>query len=549
MNKKELEKKIIAYALDNAVSHNGKAVASSVISHLFREGLKKEGLKDVMPIIQKVVNEINKLEINEQKKKLEDMGIELKKFEQKEKMLAELPNVSKKMVFRLAPYPSGDLHIGNAKTYILNALYAEKYKAKTLFIIDDTIGSEEKQIIPEAYDLIPESFEWLKIIYQKPIIYKSDRLDIYYKYAEKIIELGYAYVCTCSADIMRKNRAEGKECEHRNLSIEEQKQRWKEMFKMKEGSAVLRIKTSMQHENPAFRDRVLFRISERIHPRIKKKYRVWPMLEFSWAIDDYLLGITHIIRGNDLVIETEMERFIWKIFGWPDKTILHAGFLTIEGVKLSKSKAQHEVKNKKYSGWDDPRTWSIHSLKRRGFKPEALRQFVFDNGLNQHDITVPIDVLYSINRKMIDYDSDRHSFVEEPYKLELANLPKEINIPIHPEKKQKRKIKIGKTMYISKNDYEMFKGKEIRLMHLCNVMLDSKPMITSTEKKELPVLNWVSDGVKTKILMEDGTWKNGIAEKAINKLKSGSIIQFERNFFCRFDRKNKGVYEFWFTHR
>lgn len=547
--KKGIEKTILAYALDNAVSHNGEAVAGSVINHLFREGLKKEELKEIMPIVQRVINEVNNMELDEQKKKLEENDIELKKFEQKEKELMELPNVSKKMVFRLAPYPSGDLHIGNAKTYILNALYAEKYNAKTLLIIDDTIGSEEKSIVPEAYDLIPESFNWLKIKYEKPIIYKSDRLNIYYKHAENIIDSGQAYVCTCSSEIMRKNRADGKECACRNLNKEEQKQRWKSMFKMKEEQATLRIKTDMKHPNPAFRDRVLFRISERSHPRVKNKYRVWPMLEFSWAIDDHLLGITHIIRGNDLVIETDMERFIWKIFKWEDKTILHGGFLEIEGVKLSKSKAQLEVKSKKYFGWDDPRTWSIHSLKKRGFKPESLRQFIFDIGLNKHDITVPVDAFYSINRKMIDHESNRYSFVEEPVKLNIDNLPKEISVPIHPEKKQKRNIKIGKSIYIAKKDFDMLKGKEIRLMHLCNIILDNKPKITSTEKKELPVINLVSEGVKTNVLMEDGMWKKGIAEKSIEKLRRDEVIQFERNFFCKFDRKNNDVYEFWFTHR
>lgn len=548
MNKKELEKKILAYALDNAVSHNGEAVASSVVNHLFREGLKKEELKDVMLVVQRIVGEVNNMELDEQKKRFNELNIELKKFEQKEKELTELPNVSGNMVFRLAPYPSGDLHIGNAKTYILNALYAEKYKGRIILVIDDTIGSKEKQIAPDAYKLIPASLKWLNIKFDKKIVYKSDRLDLYYQYAEKIIELGHAYVCTCPADIMRKNKMGGKECEHRNLPIKEQKQRWKEMFHMKEGSATLRIKTDMKHENPAFRDRVLFRISERAHPMAKKKYRVWPLLEFSWAIDDVLLGITHVIRGKDLMIETEMEKYIWKIFGWKGPVIVHSGLVNIEGIKLSKSKAQHEVETGKYFGWDDPRTWGIHSLKRRGFKPEALKQFVFGIGLNQNDITVPVDVFYSINRKLIDKETDRYSFVESPQRLDISGIPKEASIPVHPEKKEKRKIKLGKHVYIAKKDYEMFKGKEIRLMHLCNIILDDKPRITSIERKELPVVNWVSNGVKTKVLMDDSTRKTGIAESDIKKLKLGSVIQFERNFFCRFDRRNKDAYEFWFTH-
>ncbi len=553
--KKEFEEKILAYALDNALSHDGKAVPGAVLSHLFREGLQKEQIKEIMPLIHEAIKKINALDLEQQKKKLASSSIDLKKFEQQERHLYDLPNISKKMVFRLAPFPSGDLHLGNAKTYMLNALYAEKYKGKILLVIDDTIGSEEKAIVEEAYKLIPESFQWLGIKYKKPIIYKSDRLAIYYEYAEKIIELGKAYVCTCQSEILRKNRAEGKGCACRNLPKEEQKKRWKQMFSWPEGKAALRIKTSMQDPNPAFRDRVLFRISEREHPRVGKKYRVWPMLEFSWAIDDHLLGITHIIRGNDLMIETEMERFIWNIFGWPDKTVVHGGFLTLEGIKLSKSKAQHEVKSGEYTGWDDPRTWSMHALRRRGFKPEALRQFIEEIGLNQTDITVPIDNFYAINRKLIDKDAARYSFVVNPVKLDIHIMPniKEVKVKIHPEKEQLRTVEIGKELYIAKEDHEKNQEQEVRLLHLFNIELGKEDMVTSLENKDIPKINWVSDPVKTKVLMDTGEWVEGYAEKAIEKLKPWAIIQFERNFFARFDRKIKvgkeHVYEFWFSHR
>ena len=154
----------------------------------------------------------------------------------------------------------------------------------------------------------------------------------------------------------------------------------------------MRVKTSMQHENPAFRDRVLFRISERAHPRVARKYRVWPLLEFSWAIDDHLLGITHIIRGKDLMMESEMEKYIWNIFGWPSCELLHSGMVRLEGMqaKISKSKAQKEVLSGKFSSWSDPRTWSVQSLMLRGIQPEALRKFVEDIGLNQNDTTVAL---------------------------------------------------------------------------------------------------------------------------------------------------------------
>jgi len=329
--------------------------------------------------------------------------------------------------------------------------------------------------------------------------------------------------------------------------------RWKDMFNEKEGDAVLRIKTSMQHPNPAFRDRVLFKISDRKHPRVKNKFRVWPTLEMSWAVDDHLLGITHILRGNDLMIETEMEKYMWDIFKWKHPETIHVGLVRIEGIegaKLSKSKAQKEVKSGEFSGWDDPRTWSIQSLKRRGFEANSIMEFVEEIGLNKQDITVPIDALYAINRKMIDPIADRYSFVSNPIKLSIVNAPrvKEVEVLVHPDKKDKRKIKV-KGLFISKEDFDTSIGHEIRLLHLYNIKIDKKVSFTSAENKDIQKINWVSDGVKTKVLMPNGEWKEGLAESAIKKLKQGQLIQFERFGFCRFDGKKKNVYEFWFAHK
>ena len=549
---KDFSKEIRAYALKNALEF-GEANAGRVLPKLFQHGLKKDEIKNIMPEIVKIAEEINMLSVEEQQEKFEKLSKYVKEREEKERALPELPNPSPNMVFRLAPFPSGALHLGNAKTYLLNALYAEKYDAKTLLVFDDTIGSEEKQLVPEAYDLIEDAFDWLDVKYEDEVIYKSDRLDIYYEYGEKLINLDKAYACSCPVETLRKNREKGKECACRSLSVKENLERWKNMFHAKEGEFVLRIKTSMQNPNPAFRDRVLFKISDRVHPRAGKKYRIWPTLEMSWAIDDILLGVSHIIRGNDLMIETEMEKYIWDIFGWKHPETIHVGLVRIEGTeaKISKSKAQKEVKSGEFTGWDDPRTWSIQSLKRRGIGKEAIREFVKEIGLNKQDIIVPIDSLYSINRKMIDAESNRYSFVKEPVELKISNAPEveSVEVPIHPDKKEKRKILVGK-IFISEDDFKTLKGKETRLIHLYNVELEKKSVFTSAENKDIPKINWVSESVKTKILMPDGKWVSGIAESAVQKLEENEVIQFERFGFCRLDKINeKGELEFWFAHR
>lgn len=548
------EKEIFAYSLKNAIEF-GKAEESKILPKLFAHGLGKQDIGKIMPAIKSAVSEVNKMSEKIRKMQYGKYKQYVKEKEEKEKeRLPDLDNVSGKPVFRVAPFPSGALHIGNAKTFLLNAMYAEKYSGTIKLMMDDTIGSVKKPIVKESYDLIEEALKWLGIKYSRKVYYKSDRMKTYYEYAEKMIKKDVAYVCHCSQEELRKKREKGMECACRQFPKDIQMKRWKQMFKTPEGQATLRIKTDMKHPNPAFRDRVLFKISDREHPRTKKKYRVWPTLEMSWAVDDHLLKITHIIRGNDLTIETDMEKFIWDVFGWKHPEIIHTGLVNLElgDDKISKSKAQKEVKSGKYSGWDDPRTWSIQSLKRRGILSESLRLFVRDLGLNKQDITVPIESLYAINRRMIDSDANRYYFVEDPVKIKVNHEPKwqSIGIPIHPEKEEKRVVKVDKELFIPKKDFNELKGKEVRLLHLFNIKLDKKCEVESEGVKRIPKIQWVNhESVQTRILMPNGKWISGLAEKTVDELKQGELIQFERFGFVRFDQKKEGVYDFWFTHK
>ncbi|MDO8628537.1 MAG: glutamate--tRNA ligase [Nanoarchaeota archaeon] len=550
----QLEKTIRKHTLENAIKYEGKAQPGAVIGKIIAEN-PKEDKQQLIKQVQTIVKEINKLTLAEQLKKAEKEYPEILEKKEKikeERILPELPNVGKKVVMRFAPYPSGPLHLGNARPALLNDEYCKKYQGKLLLVIDDTIGSEEKNIEPEAYQLIPEGLQWLGINYDKKIIYKSDRLDIYYKYAEEIIQKGAVYVCTCKPEQLREKRKEGIACGCRNQTIDITQQAWKAMFTQPEGAAALRIKTDMQHPNPAFRDRVLFRICEREHPKVGKKYRVWPMLEFSWAIDDYLLGITHVIRGKELMIESDMERFIWNIYGWQGPELLHAGLLQFEGVKLSKSKSKQEVKSGKYTGWDDPRTWSLQSLERRGFKPESIRKFILNFGMNQTEITAPIDALYSENRKMINEEANRYFMVETMKKIAITGVPiKTTQAPKHPENKEKgtRTLPLGKEYYI---DDELQKEKTYRLMHAFNFK-DGKYLSTDVDQQlQATMIHWlpiINDLIKIEILMDDGTTTHGFAEPALAEEKEGKLIQFERKYFCSIDKKKNDTITLWYLHR
>lgn len=562
----EIKDEVIkAYALENAIKYNGKASFGSVLSGLFSQGLEKSQIKEYNTRINEIINEINKLEFGNQKKEFEKLKNLINKREERVG-LPELPNAKKgEVIMRFAPFPSGAVHLGNSRPLILNDEYAKKYDGKFLLIIDDTIGSEEKPISPESYKLIEEDARWLGCTFDK-VLYKSDRIPEHYKYAEELIKKDYMYVCSCNAEDFRELKLQKKECPCRNNSPNKNLELWNKMFDKKqapEGSYVVRLKTDMSYPDPAFRDRVMFKISDRPHPRKGTKFRVYPTMEFSWAIDNHYWKITHTIRGVELDIEGKVEEFIRKIFNWDNPVIINNGHLILEGIKLSKSKGIKEVKSGVYSGWEDPRLWSLQSLKARGIQPQAIREFIISQGVKKSNTTVPVDILYKINKKYIE-ESKRYFFVENPVKIKVSSSPElNVEIPLHPNQSLGfKKYKTTQEFLVSKEDYESFNSGNYRFMHLFNfkVFRENKLKLPefsyiSTEPepnlnvKYLQWLNVSSENVNIEIVMTDGSIKKGLAEPEIKNLKEGEIIQFERFGFVKLNKKDKEKYKFFFTHK
>ena len=330
------------------------------------------------------------------------------------------------------------------------------------------------------------------------------------------------------------------------------------------GDLVVRLKTSMTAPDPAFRDRVMFRISDREHPLVKNKYKVWPLLEFSWAIDDHLLKITHIIRGIDLMMETEVEKFIWDIFRWEHPETIHTGFFSIEGIKLSKSKGSKEVKAGTYSGWNDPRTWSLQSLRDRGIQPEAIREFILNMGITRANSTVEINSLYALNRKHLE-KSPRYFFVPEPVKIHISGCPElETKIPTNStnQKDSTREFKTSQDFLIPQQDFDLMQNTNYRLVHLLNFRSDNvlklKPrtfsFISQDPEQDLDVkfIQWLpanENNIKVKVRMPDNSIIQGLGEPELKSLKPNSTIQFERFGFCNLYKKSKDELEFWFSHQ
>jgi len=551
---------LLKHALLNAIQHDGKANVQAVLGKIISENIKvRDKIKEIIPEIKKIVIEVNSLSLDEQKDRIKEMGFEVEKKKVEEvKELPPLPNIKKykKIVMRMAPFPSGPLHIGNARMAILNDEYVKKYKGKLLLVIDDTIGSEAKIPTKEAYKLVIEGLKWLGVKWHK-IIYKSDRMKLFYEWTEKLIKLGYAYVCECPKEALRESREKGLECKCRKQNPKTNMEKWEKMLKggYEMGQATVRLKTDIKHPNPAFRDRVLLRISNREHPRVGKKYCVWPMLEFSWAIDDHFLGVTHILRGKDLVIEDMMEEFIWNLLGWKHPEFIHHGMLRFEGLKLSKTQARMLIDKGIYDGWDDPRTWSLQSFKRRGVLPEVIRNFILNFGLSLNDVSVPVEILYSENRKLIDPKVNRYFAVIDPVQIKIVNAPKvkKVRVRLHPDFPRRgfREIPVNTDkIFISRQDFEKFKGNELRLIGLCNVKLDKNAEFTSKEvTPEMQKIQWVSEkNIPINIIMEDNNIVKCIGEPEIKKLKPNDGLQLVRFGFCRVDQ-TKPKFILYFTHK
>lgn len=554
-----MEKIILKHALINAIEHNGKADFQSVLGKVIAEDPSlKEKIGELIPKVKITVEEVNLLSLEKQRTRLENQEVKIEEKKVEQKGLPPLPNVEnyEMVVMRLAPFPSGPLHIGNVRVVLLNDYYVKKYKGKLLLVIDDTIGSEEKFIVPKAYELIVDGLKWLGVKWDK-LFFKSDRLELYYRATENLIKKNLAYVCECDAETLRKNRMKGIECKHRNQDPEYNLKKWNQMLagKYGEGDIVVRLKTDIRHENPAFRDRVLLRIADRKHPRVGRKYKVWPLLELSWAIDDHLLGITHILRGKDLIMEDLIEDFIWSRLGVQKAEFIHCGLLSIREAKLSKTAARKAIERKEFLGWDDPRTWSLQSLRRRGIQPEAIKKFIIGMGLSLADVTVPAEILYAENRKVIDHLSNRYFAIINPVKFSIKNGPKikKIDALLHPDfpARGNRKIPINiKKIYIEKEDLKKYRNNEVGLINLFSVELKKKMEFFSKEIKiKKPKIQWVSEpNVKIKIIMPDGSIKQAIAELGIKKAKVNDLIQLVRIGFCRVDKTGREI-KLCFAHR
>ncbi len=566
---KEVKQIAKKYALQNAVKFNGTATMGNVIGKVLAEKPEyKKEIQLIQTIIAAVIKEVNALTPDEQKIQFALFASEVQKKPKEEKHglkeIAMHPS-GEQVTFRFAPSPSGPLHIGHAYILSLNSLYAKKYKGKMILRIEDT---NPDNIYPDAYHLIPEGANWLTKNNVAEVLVQSDRMELYYSYAVRLLEENHAYVCLCDAEEFRKMAQQMQVCPCRNNGPDENLKRWNSMITTyKQGEAVVRFKTDIEHKNPAMRDFPILRINESPHPRQGEKYKIWPLMNFAVAIDDMDTGVTHTLRGKDHADNAKRQEFIHNALKVYTPISISVGRINFTGtdVEVSCSKTRAMIESGQFEGWQDIRIPFIVALKRRGYQPEAFQKFATEIGISLADKTVDMAEFFkslnAFNKEIIDAAANRYFFIRDPVEVQIKNSPKKhIALDLHPEtRKGGRTFETNDTFYLAKDDVQQIDENELtRLMDCVNFTKKGKEYIFVSEEYESykahgkRIIHWLAkQGEHTiiEVRMPDNTIAKGLGERAIGELEVSAIVQFERFGFCRLDEIEGNTYKFWYGHR
>lgn len=556
----ELEEIVYKHTLMNAVKHKGRANNGAVIGSVMAGNAEfRSQAIEVAKIAAQIVNKVNSMDLELQKSELDKLGGLNEKKPAEEKGLVDLPDVDGEVTLRFAPNPSGPLHIGHARAAVLNNEYVRRYGGKLILRVEDT---DPRRVDPNAYQMMEEDLDWMGINWKEKYI-QSDRIEIYYKYAEKLIQLEKAYMCTCEGGEFKKLKDQCTPCPCREIPKEESMKLWNEMKDMEEGEAVLRVKTDIRHKNPAIRDWVAMRVVDAEHPRTGYKYRVYPMMNFSVAVDDHLMGVTHVLRGKDHLANSEKQKYLYNHFGWKIPVFIHTGRLKMEDVALSTSKARQGIEDGIYTGWDDPRLGTIRAIARRGIRPEAIAELMMEIGPKISDATVTWKKIYGLNRAILEESSNRYFFVPDPTLVKIKDLPEGekgiIKRPLHPDfpKRGNRELQLTSELYISSEDIKMTGRNVLRLMDAVNITFEDDGAkfhssdLEDARKEKAMIVQWVSHegAINARVVMPDASTVEGYIEPSASTLKVDDVVQLERFGFARVDHVTAESISFYFAHK
>ncbi len=393
---------------------------------------------------------------------------------------------------RFPPEPNGYLHIGHAKSILLNYGIAKKYHGKFNMRFDDTNPTKEKT---EFVESIKEDIQWLGADWEDRLYFASDYFEKMYEAAVTLIKKGKAYVCDLTAEEIREYRGTltqpGKESPYRNRSVEENLQLFEEMRKGKvaDGARVLRAKIDMASSNMNMRDPVIYRVAHMHHHNTGDTWCIYPMYDFAHPLEDAFEGVTHSICT--LEFEDHRPLYDWVVrevgFEQPPRQIEFAK-LYLTNVVTGKRYIKKLVEEGIVDGWDDPRLVSIAALRRRGFTPESIQMFVDLCGVSKAQSSADYAMLEYCVREDLKLKKSRMMAVLDPIKLIIDNYPEgqteelEVANNLENEELGSRKVLFGRELYIEREDFmeippkkyfRLFPGNEVRLMQAYFVKCES----------------------------------------------------------------------------
>ena len=399
-----------------------------------------------------------------------------------EKDLAE--GKYKEICTRFPPEPNGYLHIGHAKSILLNYGLAQKYHGKFNMRFDDTNPTKERV---EFVESIKADIKWLGADWEDRLFFASNYFDQMYEAAVKLIKKGKAYVCDLTPEQIREYRGTltepGKESPYRNRSIEENLELFEAMKdgKYADGEKVLRAKIDMASPNINMRDPIIYRVAHMTHHNTGDKWCIYPMYDFAHPIEDAIEGVTHSICT--LEFEDHRPLYDWVVreleYPHPPKQIEFAK-LYLTNVVTGKRYIKKLVEEGIVDGWDDPRLVSIAALRRRGFTPESIKMFVDLCGVSKAQSSVDYAMLEYCIREDLKLKRPRMMAVLDPVKLIIDNYPEdqieylEADNNLENESLGKRQVPFGRELYIDREDFmenppkkyfRLFPGNEVRLMN------------------------------------------------------------------------------------
>ncbi|MFB6079471.1 MAG: glutamate--tRNA ligase [Haloferacaceae archaeon] len=556
--RERVERAAERHALYNALAHDADADVGAVVGPLMSENPDFRPHGDEVPgVVAGVVAEVNDLTPAERRERLADLDpalladLDADEDDEEEPPLPDLPNAEPgEVVMRAAPNPNGPWHLGHARMPAVIGTYKELYDGRFICRFDDT-DPDTKRPDLDAYDAILADVAYLGFDPDE-VILASDRLEIYYEHARRLIDAGGAYTCSCGAEEFSEMKNAGEACPHRDKGMETVHEEFDAMVagEYDAGEMVLRVRTDVEHRNPALRDWVAFRLIDRPHPRPEAAdYRCWPMLDFQSGIDDHLTGVTHIIRGIDLQDSAKRQRFVYDYFGWEYPEVIHWGHVQVDeyGVALSTSTIKESIETGDLEGWDDPRAPTLASLRRRGIRGAAIVEAMVGLGTSTSNVDLSMSSIYAANRDLVDDDADRYFLVRDGERFGVEGGPDAGEPPRHPdhEERGRRTVPVDDAVLLEPADVPADGERTWLKGYGCvrragDSLVWTGDDIDAVREGGVPVVHWVpaDRSLPTRMRTMDGD-VTGRAEPAFADAAVDEVIQFERVGFVRVDEQGE----------